>query len=365
MTQTATRFVGPLSFETISGADVVTELGAQGGVIGHLELAVADCVVVAPATANILAKMAQGVADDAVSTILAACEGPVVVAPAMNTKMLLADAAQRNLEVLRGRGVTVLEAAEGELAQPGEEEAGWGRMREPQEIAEAVAAEVVASRTLEGVGVLISGGPTREPVDAVRFLSNPATGRMAIALARAARNRGARVALVLGPTHLFPPRGVDVVRIETAAEMREAMLARAAEARVIITAAAVSDQRAAEPVPGKRKKGEYGDSIKVVANPDILAELSAARAPGQFLVGFAAETENLEEEARRKLAEKGLDLIVGNYIGRERGGFGDEMNQAILVDRTGMATETPLVSKDMLARAVLDRVEALLGKDDA
>ena len=326
----------------------------------HISLAQeADLVLVAPATANILAKMAAGIADDLLSTTLLATRAPVLVAPAMNTRMYEHPATRHNLSVLRERGVKVVGPGSGSLAC-GEE--GEGRMAEPEELLEAVRQELEGRGRLRGVRVVVTAGGTREPLDAVRFLGNRSSGKMGFALAEAALLEGAEVVLVSGPTWLEPPAGAAYFAVETAREMRDCVLREAACADVVIKAAAVADFAPAQAVPGKVKKEEAGLTLELERTPDILAELGAAKRPGQVLVGFSAETGQVLENAAGKLRRKNLDLVVANDVSRPDAGFDVDTNQAVLVEADGTAEELPLMTKAELARLVVERVAEIRGR---
>jgi phosphopantothenoylcysteine decarboxylase/phosphopantothenate--cysteine ligase len=359
MTTAGTRFITPLTLQTLSGRAVTTGSLQEGGEAGveHVDLARwADLLLVAPATADILGKFASGVADDSLSTLFTAVTCPVLVAPGMNVRMYLSAPVQHNLEVLRGRGVQVAGPDEGYLAC-GEE--GWGRMVDP-DVVVARAMELLQRReTWKGLHVLVTAGPTREPIDAVRFLSNRSSGRMGYALAEAAARRGARVTLVSGPTALHPPAEVERVGVETAAEMAAAVEERFESAHVVIKAAAVADFRVAGAAAGKVKKGAAARTLELEPNPDILLGLGS-RKGDRILVGFAAETGNLVAEARRKLREKNVDFVVANLVGREGTGFDSESNEVTLVGPGSEEESLPRMTKLQVAEHVLDRVDRCL-----
>jgi phosphopantothenoylcysteine decarboxylase / phosphopantothenate---cysteine ligase len=357
MTANATRFVGAMTFEALSRHPVFVDqfaLGAEGD-IRHISLAdAADLLLVAPATANTLGKFARGIADDALSTLFLANTAPVLVAPAMNVNMFRHPAVVENLEMLRARGVGVIEPGTGYLA------CGWlgeGRLAEVPEIVEAAMAALGRRRSLEGESVVVSAGPTVEDIDPVRFISNRSSGRMGYRLAEVARDRGAKVVLVTGPTALAVPRGVEVVSVRSAEEMARAVLDKAAAAGIVAMAAAVSDYRPAEKAPNKIKKQDGGQSLELVRTQDILESLGEAKGQ-RFLIGFAAETEKLLESARKKRAEKRIDLMVANDVSRNGSGFASEKNAAVLIDAKG-ETELPLMSKRELAERIWDRVAEL------
>jgi phosphopantothenoylcysteine decarboxylase / phosphopantothenate---cysteine ligase len=360
MTEHATRFVSAMTFEALSRHSVFLDqfaLGAEGD-IRHISLADAgDLLLVAPATANMVGKFARGIADDALSTLYMATTAPVVVAPAMNVNMFSHPAVLENLEILRGRGVAVVEPGSGYLA------CGWlgkGRLAEVPEIVDAAERALGRRASLAGESVLVTAGPTVEDIDPVRFISNRASGRMGYRLAEAARDRGARVVLVSGPTSLPEPRGMEVVRVRSAEEMARAVESRAAAATMVAMAAAVSDYRPAKAAATKLKKRDGPEALELVRTPDILRGLGAAKG-GRFLIGFAAETEAVRENARAKLADKRLDLIVANDVTREGAGFAGETNAALLIDAAG-EVEVPLTSKRDLAERIWDRVLELRGK---
>ena len=357
MTEHATRFVGAMTFEALSRHPVFVDqfaLGAEGD-IRHVSLAdAADLLLVAPATANTLGKFARGIADDALSTLFLATTAPVLVAPAMNVNMFRHPAVLENLEMLRARGVGVIEPGTGYLA------CGWlgeGRLAEVPEIVDAAMAALQRRRSLEGESVVVTAGPTVEDIDPVRFISNRSSGRMGYRLAEVARDRGARVVLVAGPTALAAPRGVEVVAVRSADEMAKAVLDKAGDAGIVAMAAAVSDYRPAEKAANKIKKQEGGQRLELVRTPDILKSLGETKGQ-RFLIGFAAETERLLESARRKRAEKRVDLMVANDVSRDGAGFASEKNSAVLIDAKG-ETELPLMSKRELAERIWDRVAEL------
>jgi phosphopantothenoylcysteine decarboxylase/phosphopantothenate--cysteine ligase len=358
MTAHATRFVAPMTFEALSRHPVFTDQFALGseGVIPHIEWAdEAELLLVAPATANILGKFAHGIADDALSTLYLATRAPVVVAPAMNVNMFEHPAVRASLDTLRARGVRVVEPGSGYLA------CGWlgkGRLAEPTEIVEAALSVLRRRGDLAGETVLVTAGPTIEDLDPVRFLSNRSSGRMGYRIAEAARDRGARVILVSGPTDLPAPAGVELLRVRSAEQMADAVMARRAEASVVVMAAAVADYRPAAVAPQKVKKRDGGLTIELVRTRDILKGLGETKG-SLTLAGFAAETENVRENALRKLREKRLDLVVANDVSVEGAGFGSETNVATLFDARGGETAVPLVDKRVLADAIWDRLVEL------
>ena len=358
MTEAATRFVSPMTFEALSRHAVFTDqfaLGEQSD-IRHISLAdAADLLLVAPATANSLAKFARGIADDALSTLYTATTAPVVVAPAMNVNMFDHPAVTENLEILRSRGVGIVEPGAGYLA------CGWlgkGRLAEVPEIVEAAMAVLARRRDLAGETILVTAGPTVEDIDPVRFLSNRSSGRMGYRVAEAARDRGARVILVSGPTALSAPPGIERIVVRSAEEMARAVGDRGGEAGVVVMAAAVADYRSASVSPTKVKKTAGPATLELVRTTDILRSLGQAKGE-RTLVGFAAETDHVIENARKKLREKNLDLMVANDVTRAGAGFGTETNAAVLLDREGGEVPVPLGSKRALADAIWDRVIAL------
>jgi phosphopantothenoylcysteine decarboxylase/phosphopantothenate--cysteine ligase len=310
---------------------------------------------VAPATANTLGKFARGIADDALSTLYTATRAPVVVAPAMNVNMLEHPAVQENLAILRSRGVGVVEPGRGYLA------CGWlgkGRLAEVGEIVDAAMAALLRRRDLEGETVVVTAGPTLEDIDPVRFVSNRSTGKMGYRLAEAARDRGAAVILVSGPTSLEPPHGVEVVAVRSAQDMQRAVADRVANATVVIAAAAVSDYRPKGVSASKVKKTDGPVTLELLLNPDILKELGKAKGQ-RLLVGFAAETDDVVGNARKKLEAKNLDLVVANDLTVPGAGFADETNAVVLLRRDGERVDVPLGSKRQVAERILDQVLAL------
>jgi phosphopantothenoylcysteine decarboxylase/phosphopantothenate--cysteine ligase len=360
MTAGAEHFVAPLTFRTLSGRPVLSNLfdPQSDDAVEHVALAErAHAFVVAPATANLLAKAAHGIADDFLTTLLLAARCPVLMAPAMDGGMWDHAAVQANVATLRERGVTVLEPDAGALAS------GWsgrGRLPEIEAIVEEVERLLTPGRDLAGERVLVTSGPTREPIDPVRYLSNRSSGKMGHAVATAALRRGAEVVLISGPTALKPPAGAVYVPVQTAEEMREAALQHLSKASIVIKAAAVADYRVERPSATKIKSGGKRDgwSLDLVPNPDILKEL-AQKKGGAFLVGFAAETNDVRAHAAEKLRAKGIDLLIANDVSQHGIGFEVDDNQVILLDRWGGALELPRMTKIQVAHAILDRVLAL------
>lgn len=360
MTPRALRFVQPLTFQALSGAPVLVDLmdPASDLAYGHLALArMADLVVVAPATADLLARIRAGMADDAVTTTVLAATCPLLVAPAMNTRMWRNPATQENVAALRARGVHVVGPGAGELADG---DVGEGRLAEPEEIALA-ASRLLGNLDLAGRKVVVTAGPTREPIDPVRFISNPSSGKMGYALAAVAARRGADVVLVSGPTQLADPPGVKAIRVETAEQMARAVELELSGIDLFIGAAAVSDYRPAAVSPRKIKKGEGDETLVLARTPDILAGLGArfaGKKDAPVLVGFAAETEEVIARAREKLKGKRCDLVVANKVGGPNAAFGSDTNRVALVSSTELAEiEGP---KEKVAEAILDWILPVL-----
>jgi phosphopantothenoylcysteine decarboxylase/phosphopantothenate--cysteine ligase len=357
MTRGAMEFVTPLTFQTLSSNPVATDTFSltQESQIGHINLAdAAELFVIAPATANIIGKIANGIADDLLTTVVMATQAPLLLAPAMNIHMYANPIVQENLRKLSRVGYHLLEPAEGFLACGYE---GKGRLPEPEKIAEEIH-RLLGKKDLTGERLLITAGPNREPIDPVRYLSNRSSGKMGYALARAALRRGAEVALVSGPTALEPPPGARTHAVTTAAEMREAVLQEFSRATAVIMAAAVSDYRPVLSADKKIKRGKGPMELRLEPNPDILKELGAAK-DGKFLIGFAAETEELNANAAQKLRAKNLDMIVANNVALEGSGFDGDTNIATILDHTGAVESLPLMSKDALAERILDHFLAL------
>ena len=359
MTRTATEFVGPLTFETLSKAPVLTDaqpLGENGSIL-HIDYAdQADVFVVAPCTANVIAKLAQGIADDALSTTALAFTGPVLIAPAMNVNMWNSESVRANLDILRKRGIHVIEPSSGDLA------CGWvggGRLAEPPGIVEAVLRVLDLHKDLARLRIVISAGPTQEKIDPVRYISNRSSGKMGYAVAEAARSRGASVTLVSGPVALEAPEGVRLIRVESASEMKIAMDEAAAEADVIIMSAAVADYRVAAPVDRKIKKDSEEVQIALIRNDDILAGLGKTKRAGQVLVGFAAETNDVIAYASEKLRRKNADLFVANDVSRADIGFSADENEVHLLYADGRSVKVDKAPKKRIANAILDAVKAL------
>lgn len=357
MTRGAMEFVTPLTFQTLSGFPVATETFnlTQESEIGHINLAdSADLFVIAPATANVIGKIAAGIADDLLTTVLMATQAPILIAPAMNIHMYENPILQENIRKLRRLGYHFMEPAEGYLACGYE---GKGRLPEPEKILEEIR-RLLKKKDLVGEKLLITAGPNREPLDPIRYLSNRSSGRMGYALARAAIRRGAEVALISGPTELEPPPGARLTSVTTAAEMRRAVLEEFSSCTAVIMAAAVSDYRPIELADKKIKRGKGPIDLRLEPNPDILKEIGSKK-NGKMLVGFAAETEELVANAEKKLKEKNLDMIVANNISEAGAGFDVDTNVATILDRNGAIRSLSLMSKDELAEQILDHLLAL------
>jgi phosphopantothenoylcysteine decarboxylase/phosphopantothenate--cysteine ligase len=353
----AKHFVGPLTFRTLSGRPVLDDLfdPQSDAAVEHVAIAErAHAMVIAPATANVLAKAAHGIADDALTTLLLAARCPVLMAPAMDGGMWDHAAVTENVATLRRRGVTVLEPDAGALASG---LSGKGRLPEPAAIVDALLRLLSPARDLAGERVLVTAGPTREPIDPVRYISNRSSGKMGYRLAAAAFRRGAEVVLVSGPTSIAPPSGVTFVPVETAEEMREAVLHHAGSATIVVKAAAVADYRMKAPSATKIK-GKHDLTLELTPNPDILREVAAA-ARSAFVVGFAAETHDVVANAQAKLQAKGVDLIVVNDVSQRGIGFEAEDNEVTLLDRWGGNRALPRGPKAEVADAILSHVLAL------
>jgi phosphopantothenoylcysteine decarboxylase/phosphopantothenate--cysteine ligase len=358
MTAAAREFVAPLTFRTLSGRPVLADLfdPQEPAAVEHVALAErADLLLVAPATAHALARAALGLADDLLGTLLLAMRGPVLYAPAMDGGMWGHPAVQAHVATLRARGATVLEPGHGDLASG---LAGPGRFPEVGEVVEAAVRLLWPVRDLAGDHVLVTAGPTREPLDPVRYLSNRSSGRMGYELATQALRRGARVTLVTGPTALAAPAGARVIPVETALEMREAVLHAVETATMVVMAAAVADYRPARAASEKIRSKQHGLALALEPNPDILRELGA-RPVAPFLVGFAAETGDPRDSGRAKLVAKGVDLLVANDVSRADIGFDAADNEVVLFDRWGGVVELPRRPKAEVADRILDRAQAL------
>jgi phosphopantothenoylcysteine decarboxylase / phosphopantothenate---cysteine ligase len=363
MTRAAQQFVQPLTFAALTGEKVISDLFSQqtgqdtlASAVEHIaEARENDVLVVAPATADLLAKFAHGLADDFLSTLYLAFTGPVVVSPAMNTAMWEHPATVANLDTLRQRGVSILDPDEGWLACG---TMGAGRLPDPVQIADFVESVVPSRRDLEGETILITAGPTQEPIDPVRYISNRSSGKMAYALAAEAARRGGKVVLISGPVDLPPPHGVETVRVRTAKEMYDAVMHHLSEASIIIKAAAVADYYVSDIPKQKLKKTAMRLSLELEPTPDILAAVGE-RKGDRLLIGFAAETENLLEEARRKMISKKCDMIVANLVNREGLGFEADRNEVDILTRAGRTVHAGPADKKEIAARILDQVATL------
>jgi phosphopantothenoylcysteine decarboxylase / phosphopantothenate---cysteine ligase len=360
MTASAQEFIRPLTFAALTGKKVITGLFASNGAedvlassIEHIAVAQSnDVLVVAPATASLLACFANGIADDFLTTTYLAFAGPVITAPAMNTQMWNHPATRENIRILSGRGHVIIEPGEGLLACG---TTGSGRLPDPAHIAEIVQHTMRLRRDLEGETVLVTAGPTREPLDPVRYISNRSSGKMGYALAANAAARGARVILISGPVQLDPPAGVELVRVTTAVEMREGVMKRLAEASIVVAAAAVADYHLADVPKQKVKKTGARLNVELEPTPDILAGIP--RDPSaRLVIGFAAETENLMEEATRKLTNKNCDMVVANLVSQPGIGFESDENEVTLVKRGGQSVKLNKAPKSEIAAQIFDEI---------
>jgi phosphopantothenoylcysteine decarboxylase/phosphopantothenate--cysteine ligase len=360
LTAAAQRFITPLTFAALTGHKVITDLFASGSseetlssAIEHIAVAQEnDLMVIAPTTADLMARLAHGHADDFLTTCYLAFTGRVVLAPAMNTNMWLHPATQENLGSLRNRGHVIVEPEEGMLACG---MTGPGRLAEPERIADIVAGLGLHRHDLEGETVLITAGPTQEPLDPVRFISNRSSGKMGYALAQSAAERGARAILVSGPVQIPVPHGVQVIHVKTAAEMRNAVMENLAGASIVVKAAAVADYHLAHVPQHKVKKTAMRMSLELEPTPDILAEVGQKKGD-RLLIGFAAETEKLIESARRKLESKNCDMVVANLVNHDGTGFESDQNEVVLVLRTGETIPLPRAPKREIAGRIFDQI---------
>jgi phosphopantothenoylcysteine decarboxylase/phosphopantothenate--cysteine ligase len=356
LTRNAQRFVGAMTFEALSGQPVFKDMYQEGSEASfrHIDWASeADGVIIAPATANMIGKLANGIADDPLSTFMLAVTSPVLICPSMNTHMYANQAVQRNLDTLRSDGYLVMEPGSGQLACG---TSGPGRLPEPEEIFDRFLG-CLAPKDLAGKKILVTAGPTIEPIDPVRFISNPSSGKMGFAVARAAEHRGAEVTLITGPTHLIDPMNVSTIRVRSAEEMAHQVFQQMEKADVIIKSAAVSDYRTKESKTHKMKKGKSEMVLRLQQNEDILKTLGQKK-KHQVLVGFAAETRELKKNATQKLAEKNLDIIVGNLVGSADSGFESDTNTVTLFFKDGTAESLPTMDKMEVAHILLDRMVA-------
>lgn len=361
MTKNATQLVSPLLFSAISGQKAIVDLFEKEEVrtIGHVALAKEiSLLVVAPATANILAKFASGLADDFLSTLFLSVECPVLIAAAMNEAMYLHPQTQMNIQKLKSFGVHFVEPEKGYLAC---QEEGWGRLASPERIVEEGLKLIHREKSLKGKTALITAGPTREFLDPVRFLSNRSSGKMGYELAAEALSRGAEVILISGPTHLLPPAGAKVIKVQTAQEMKQEVGKNFTQADIVLMASAISDFRFRKVSSQKIKKQNLPEKIELVRTPDILKKLGLWK-KGKVLVGFAAETTDLVRNALQKIKEKNLDMIVANDVSQEGIGFESNFNQVSLIDAQGHVLHTERLSKCEISRIILDQIEALLEK---
>jgi phosphopantothenoylcysteine decarboxylase/phosphopantothenate--cysteine ligase len=359
MTPSAEHFVSRLTFEALSRRPVLyNEFSGDQGTIGHVEITEGlDLALVAPATANIIGKIAAGIADDALTSALMAIDCPLLIAPAMNDRMYRNAHLQRNINLLKDNGVRFVEPGIGSLACG---TTGQGRLADINVIIQEVAANFV-QKDLAGKTVLVTAGPTREFIDAVRFISNPSTGKMGYALAAAARDRGAEVVLITGPTQLAPPCGVKVVPVVSASDMHRAVMEHLDRSHIVVMAAAVSDFKPLKTSDSKIKKENAADTLQLARTEDILLELGKAGGK-RLLVGFAAETDDVEQNAKKKLKDKHLDMIVVNDLLRSGSGFGVETNAVKIIDRTGKRTEVPTLPKSQVAASVMTAISEFLKK---
>jgi len=358
MTESATRFITPLTLRNITGRPVVTSMWepATEFSLEHVALAeVADVVVIAPATANIIAKLAAGIADDMLCCTVLATKAPVIVAPAMDVNMFQNSITQDNLVKLKARGFTIIDPGYGYLASG---KVGLGRLAETETIIGTIKQVLGRSGDLAGKRIVVATGGTREPIDPVRHIGNRSSGKMGYAMAEAARDRGATVTLVTAPTSLPDPAGIEVTHVETAAQMKEVVTKAVAQADALIMAAAVADYQPKSAAKAKIKKDAPGLTLELIRTPDILTEVQ-----GNFLkVGFAAESEDVIENARRKLEKKQLDLMVANDITAKESGFAVDTNKVTLIDRDGKIESLPLLTKREVADRILDKVVGLLAE---
>jgi phosphopantothenoylcysteine decarboxylase/phosphopantothenate--cysteine ligase len=359
MTPAATRFLAPLTLSVLSKNPVIADLwDPSSGAVDHVALARwADVLAVAPATADVLAKLARGIGDDVLTTYALGHRRALVLAPAMNTWMWAHPATEENLAILKARGADVVEPDAGDLACG---DVGPGRLAPPARVAKAILGAAAVARSLEGRRILVTAGPTREPVDPVRFLSNRSSGKMGYALAREATRRGADVVLVSGPVALAPPAGARLVRVERTAEMRDAVLSEISAADALLMAAAPADFTVAAPAAAKIKRAAGVPHVELVPTPDVLREAAGAARRTTVLVGFAAETHDLLTNAARKLAEKGVDLLVANDVSRPGTGFDADENEVALFARDADPVRIERSSKTVVAGRILDRVTEIL-----
>lgn len=357
MTKGAAEFVAPLTLQTLSRNPVHTDLFSltQEAEVGHISLADrADLFVIAPSTANLIGKIAGGIADDLLTTTIMATRVPVLLAPAMNCNMYENPIVQENMNKLKGYGYHFIDSETGELACGYE---GKGRMAEPGDIMEEIET-ILSPKDLKGERIVVTAGPTYEAIDPVRFIGNRSSGKMGYALARMALRRGAEVTLISGPSSLLPPRGIRYISVESAEEMRKAVTANLKDATIVIMAAAVADYRPNKAVSEKMKKGAGSISLDLEKTEDIISEIGRKKGK-RLIIGFAAETDNLWANAKKKLKEKNLDLIIANNVKEPGAGFGVDTNIVTIIDKNGVVEALPKMSKDEVAWKVLDRVASL------
>lgn len=355
MTENAVHFINPITFETLTGNKCMVETFDRNFQfnVAHISLAKrADVMMVAPASANIIGKMAHGIADDMLSTVALACKKPIIVAPAMNTQMFENPIVQDNIEILKRYGIRVIEPASGRLACG---DTGAGKMPDETVLMEYIMREIACEKDMAGKKILVTAGPTREAVDPVRFISNHSTGKMGYAIAKMAMLRGAEVTLVTGPVSIAPPPFVKVVNVTSAEEMYEAVTGVSEEQDIIIKAAAVADYKPASAASEKLKKTEGGSSIELVRTKDILAYIGEHKKEGQFVCGFSMETQDMIENSRDKLVRKNLDMIAANNLKEEGAGFGTDTNVITLITKDKM-TPLPLMSKEEAAMEILTQI---------
>jgi phosphopantothenoylcysteine decarboxylase/phosphopantothenate--cysteine ligase len=361
MTKNSTHFISPLLFSALSGRKTLVDPFEEesSASIEHVSLAKEiSLLLVAPATANIIGKFASGVADDFLSTFFLVVRCPVLIAPAMNEAMYLHRQTQDNIQRLKAMGVRFVEPEKGQLAC---QEEGWGRLAEPEKIIEEGFRLIKKSKSLKGKTILITAGPTQEPLDPVRFISNRSSGKMGYELAEEALNRGAKVILISGPTQLMPPSKAELKQVETAGDMAKEVQKSFPRADVVIMAAAVSDFRFAEISSQKIKKGELGKRVELVQTPDILRNLGQKK-KGKVLVGFAAETQKVVDNALRKMKEKKLDLVVANDVSQKEIGFESDFNQVSIVNPKGKVFQTEKMSKREISQIIFDKIEEIIGR---
>ena len=355
MTKNATNFIHPITFETLTGNKCLVDTFDRNFdySVAHVALAKrADVVMVAPATANVIAKMAHGLADDMLTTTILACQCPKIVAPAMNTRMFRNSIVQDNMKLLQCYGMEVIDPACGYLACG---DTGEGKMPEPELLLQYILKALVEKKDMEGLNVLVTAGPTQEALDPVRYITNHSTGKMGYAIAKAAAMRGAKVTLVSGPVEITPPPFVEVVDVVSAEDMFKAVTSRSAKQDIIIKTAAVADYRPAVVATEKVKKKDGDMSIALERTKDILAHLGANKRAGQFLCGFSMETENMLENSITKLVKKNLDMVIANNLKVEGAGFGTNTNVVTIITRKG-GEQLPLMSKDEVADKILDAI---------